>query len=302
MVNDERTYQIGYWSTRTCILETTHMRLFFIIPCVAPKPLLRSPDIHTWFNAVSYIVGNNTKNTVDTKEELPSAWLKGIAHFMHGMDKCVKSWAFNYLKKILERSTFISTNFIGPNNNSLSVPNTTFDDEALAMIINKLLLCWYVLTYLLFGGMAIFDRSNWGFCHPGSLAKCINLNGPGRSPSNFDFVQVLLIRILFVTGGMYTSFLHAFLLFLLPIGLSSRFKDNYGEKSFYFSYGFTISHVQDPEINYDMHLSANDIYWQRRRRQENNGRNNILTYQSATNTNKNSLWCYSLHCIQQAIK
>jgi hypothetical protein len=74
---------------------------------------------------------------------------------------------------------------------------------------------------------------------------------------------------------MYTSFPHAFLLILLPIGLSAMFKDNYGEKSFYFSYGFTISHVQDPEINYDKRLSGNDKYWQRRRRQENNARSNI---------------------------
>jgi len=66
----------------------------------------------------------------------------------------------------LERSSFIRTNFIRSNNNSLSVPNTFFDDEALPMIINKLLLCRYVLTYLLFGDMVILDRSNKGFLPP----------------------------------------------------------------------------------------------------------------------------------------
>jgi hypothetical protein len=47
-------YQIGYWSTWTCILETTQMRLFLIMPCVAPKPSPSSPDIQTWFSAVSW--------------------------------------------------------------------------------------------------------------------------------------------------------------------------------------------------------------------------------------------------------
>lgn len=51
----EKTYQIGYWSSWTCILETTQMRLFFIIPWVAPNPSPRSPDIHTWFSAVSCV-------------------------------------------------------------------------------------------------------------------------------------------------------------------------------------------------------------------------------------------------------
>lgn len=48
-----KMYQAGYCSTCTCMRETTQMRLWQIIECVAPNPSPARPAIQTWFNAVS---------------------------------------------------------------------------------------------------------------------------------------------------------------------------------------------------------------------------------------------------------
>ncbi len=53
VVEKREVYQAGYCSTCTCMRETTQMRLWRIIACVAPNPSPARPTIHTWFNAVS---------------------------------------------------------------------------------------------------------------------------------------------------------------------------------------------------------------------------------------------------------
>ncbi|CAL5419286.1 unnamed protein product [Camellia sinensis] len=71
-----------------------------------------------------------------------------------------------HLKKVEDAfncCSFIGANFIGTNDDSLSVSNTLFNDEPLPVMINKLLLCWNILAILFGDASAIFSaRSNCG--------------------------------------------------------------------------------------------------------------------------------------------
>ena len=165
------------------------------MPWVAPKPLLRSPDIQTWLSAVSYM---NHKWYQQIRE---SPKYKNFCQAFRRTQ--VGHPDLQKIHEALHSCSLIRTNFIRSDHNSLSIPNTPFNDQPLSIRINQLLLRGNFLTNIFFNNKPIFR--NRGYESPRSICRSAQQisfrNRPNNTPIHFSIPLLVKITPFFGNGA-----------------------------------------------------------------------------------------------------